>query len=75
MLGPCRPYEGGARPNMRLLAGVERGQSLAVVLDVQQNLEGREFVYLQVLCQLPGCFPPPTPPSPPSSCAHAACSG
>ena len=39
---------GGARPHMRQLNGVERGQGLAVILEVQRDLT-EEFVYFQVV--------------------------
>lgn len=53
IIGPVVPLEGAgsganaARPHMRQLNGVERGQGLAVILDVQRDLAD-EFVYFQV---------------------------
>lgn len=51
IIGPCRPYEVGStatgRPNMRILAAVERGLSVSAVLQVVDNLS-TNFVYVQV---------------------------
>ncbi len=38
-----------ARPHMRQLNGVERGQGLGVILEVQRDLP-QEFLYFQVRC-------------------------
>ncbi len=71
IIGPAVPLRGAdsgngagnARPHMRQLNGVERGQGLGVILEVQRDLPD-EFVYFQVPlpdARAPSSAEPPLP--------------